>query len=148
MCHHRHYSLSNGDLVQRYRELAEVVIGERALGVGRLIERESLRHFDVEGGGIDQAINWFERRILILPVIRLHGDAGTIFPRQLNTVRIGGSSTATQRCYAFLHAHTTVEQDGAGSRAALASESRLRGGGSISRQAPAQNPAHLVTIGR
>ena len=98
MCHHRHYSQSNGDLVQRYRELAEVVIVERALGVGRLIERESLRHFDVEGAGLDQAINLFERRILILPVIHLHGDAGTIFLRQLNAVRIGDSSTATQRC--------------------------------------------------
>src|SRR5713101_5373777 len=87
-----------------YRELAEVVIVERALGVGRLLERESLRHFDVEGAGLDQAINLLERRILILSVIRLHGDAGTIFLRQLNTVRIGGSSTATQRCYAFLRA--------------------------------------------
>ena len=107
MCHLRHYSLSNGDLVQRYRELAEVVIVERALGVGRLIERESLRHFDVEGAGLDQAINLFERRILILPVIPLHSDAGTILLRQRNTVRIGGSSIATQRCYAFLRARTT-----------------------------------------
>src|SRR5439155_17603343 len=75
---------TNGDLVQRYRELAEVVIVERALGVGRLLERESLRHFDVEGAGLDQAINLFERRILIFPVIHLYGDAGTIFLRQLN----------------------------------------------------------------
>src|SRR5580704_16811365 len=81
-----------------YRELAEVVIVERALGVGRLLERESLRHFDVEGAGLNQAINLLEWRILIFPVIRLHGDAGTIFLRQLNTVRIGDSSTATQRC--------------------------------------------------
>jgi predicted acyl esterase len=89
---------TNRDLVQRYRELPEVVIVERALGIGRLLERESLRHFDVEGAGLDQAINLFERRILIFPVIHLHGDAGTIFLRQLNTVRIGDSSTATQRC--------------------------------------------------
>src|SRR5260221_12325185 len=97
MCHHRHYSLSNGDLVERYRELAEVVIVERALGVGRLLEGESLRHFDVEGTGLDQEINFLKRRILILPVIRLHGDTGMVFLRQLNTVRIGGPSTATQR---------------------------------------------------
>ena len=95
--HHQHYSLSKGDLVQRYRELAEVVIVERALGVGRLLERESLCHFDVEGAGLDQAINFLERRILILPVIRLHGDAGAIFLRQLHTVRIGDPSTAVQR---------------------------------------------------
>ena len=88
---------TNGDLVQRYRELAEVVIVERALGVGRLLERESLRHFDVEGTGLDQAINFLERRILILPVIRLHGNAGMVFLRQLNTVWIGDPSTATQR---------------------------------------------------
>src|ERR1700676_4337301 len=83
------------DLVQLYRELAEVMIVERALRVGRLLERESLRHFDVEGAGLDQAVNFLERRILIFPVIRLHGDAGTIFLWQLNTVRMGDSSTAT-----------------------------------------------------
>ena len=61
-------SQSNGDLVQRYRELAEVVTVERALRIGRLLERESFRHFDVEGTGLDQAINLFERRILISPL--------------------------------------------------------------------------------
>src|SRR5439155_26514610 len=73
---------TNGDLVQRYRELAEVVIVERALGVGRLLERESLRHFDVEGAGLDQAINLFERRILIFPVIHLQASCSwkTILP--------------------------------------------------------------------
>src|SRR5260370_34055024 len=86
-----------------YRELAEAVIFERALGVGRLLERESLRHFDVEGAGLDQAINLLERRILIFPAIRQHGDDGTIFRRQLNTVRIGYPSTATLHCYTLLH---------------------------------------------
>src|SRR6266446_4561902 len=93
----RGYSQSNGDLVQRYRELAEVVTVERALRIGRLLERESFRHFDVEGTGLDQAINFLKRRILILSVICLDGDAGMIFLRQLNTVRIGDPSTATQR---------------------------------------------------
>src|SRR6266581_7662614 len=88
-------SPSNGDLVQRYRELTEVVIVERALRVGRLLEGESLRHFDVKGAGLNQAINLLERRTLILPAIRPHGDAGMIFLRQLNTVRIGDPPTAT-----------------------------------------------------
>src|SRR5438445_11840510 len=88
-------SQSNGDLVQRYRELAEVVTVERALRIGRLLERESFRHFDVEGTGLDQAINFLKRRILILSGIRLHGDAGMIFLRQLNNVRLRDPSTAT-----------------------------------------------------
>ena len=62
--------IAYGDLVQRYRELAEVVIIEHALRVGRSLKRERLRHFDVEGTGLDQAVNLLERRILILPVIR------------------------------------------------------------------------------
>ena len=45
------------------------MIVERTLRIGRLLERESFRYFDVEGTGLDQAINFLKRRILILSVI-------------------------------------------------------------------------------
>jgi hypothetical protein len=86
---------ANGDLVQRYRELAEVVIVERALCVGCLLERESLRHFDVEGAGLDQAINLFERRILGPNILKATGGDPVVPPSLPNkarwNVRVGTS---------------------------------------------------------
>ena len=68
------------------REFAEVVILERALGIGRLIQMKCPRDMDFKRAGFDKAVELLERRRRVLAIVALDFYAGTFFGKGLDAV--------------------------------------------------------------
>src|SRR5262245_45416607 len=80
--------LSSGCLLRDEREFAEVVILERALGIGRLIQIKCPRDMDFKRAGFDKAVDFLERRRRVLAVVALDFDSGTFFGGGLDAVGV------------------------------------------------------------
>src|SRR3984885_6072108 len=76
-------------------ELAQVVIIERTLRVGGLIQSECSGDFDFERTGVDKAVDLVQGWRVIFAIVALEFNAGTFFGNGLDTVRIGDASTCS-----------------------------------------------------
>lgn len=83
-------------LLRDEREFAEVVILERALGIGRLIQIKCLRDMDFKRAGFDKAVELLERRRRVLAVVALDFYSSTFFGDALDAVGKGGASALAQ----------------------------------------------------
>src|ERR1700690_3990707 len=68
-------------------ELAQVVIIERTLSVGGLIQSECSGDFDFERTGVDKAVDLVQGRRVIFAVEALEFNARTVFGNRLDAVR-------------------------------------------------------------
>src|SRR5580658_8485386 len=80
-------------LFRDQRELAQVVIIERTLSVGGLIQSECSGDFDFERTGFDKPVDLVQGWRVIFAVVALEFNASTFFGNGLDAVRIGGAST-------------------------------------------------------
>ena len=74
-------------------ELAQVVIIERTLSVGGLIQSECSGDLDFEGTGFDKPVDLVQGWRVVFAVVALEFNASTFFGNGLDAVRIGGAST-------------------------------------------------------
>src|ERR1700733_2798579 len=74
-------------------ELAQVVIIERTLSVGGLIQSECSGDLDFERTGVDKAVHLVQGRRVVFSVVALEFDAHTFLGNGLDTVRIGDAPT-------------------------------------------------------
>src|SRR6202142_3210058 len=74
-------------------ELAQVVIIERTLSVGGLIQGECSGDFDFERTAVDKAIDLVQGWRVVFAVEVLEFNASTFFGYGLDTVGIGAAST-------------------------------------------------------
>jgi exodeoxyribonuclease-3 len=77
-------------------ELAQVVIIERTLSVGGLIQSECSGDFDFERTGVDEAVDLVQGWRVIFAVVALELNALTFLGNGLDAVRIGDASTRSQ----------------------------------------------------
>ena len=83
------------------REFTEVVVVERALGIGRVIQIKRPRDVDFKRTGFDKAVELLERRRRLLAIVALDFYAGAFFGDGIDAVGIGGASPLAQRRQGF-----------------------------------------------
>src|SRR5579872_7239689 len=79
------------------REFTDVVILERSLGIGRLIQIKCPRDMDFKRAGFDKAVKLLKWRRSVLAVVAFDFYAGTFFGDGFDAIGIGGASALAQR---------------------------------------------------
>ena len=84
-------------LLRDKREFTEVVILERPLGIGRVVQRKCPRDMDFKRAGFDKAVELLERRRRVLAVVALDFYSGTVSGMGSTPLGLGRASALAQR---------------------------------------------------